>query len=345
MGTLGKRGSSTIVASVLALLVVLAVFALAACGGSGTAASSSPSAAPTTAVPQAVITGLPAAPLPTPTVAGTLAFMKILKPSGGGNGDIYVVNTDGTGLKRLTNGPSWEDHPTWSPDGRRIAYAQWQGDNAAEGADIWVMNADGSGKVRLTTGTVRGVWPTWSPDGRHIAFVKEPQERIFVMNPDGSGRRAVGKGIKFLYATDHDSGGGLAWAPDGRILSMRSGEVYAVNLDGSGLEPVTTGADLGVFAMSPDGTQIVLENSIFELYVAPVQGAGTPLKLAQSVTFLMYDKWAETSWSPDGRTLAIASSGLQGMNGSRLYVINADGSGLSQVPGIESANDPAWRPE
>ena len=343
MGAHGKRRSPTSAFCALALLVLVSGLALAACGDSGTTTSSSPSASPTTSQPQAVITDYPATPLPTPTSTGTLAFMKILK-GGGGNGDIFVVNTDGTGLKRLTNGPSWEDHPSWSPDGRKIAYAQWHGDNPVEGAAIWVMNADGSGKVRLTTGTARGVWPTWSPDGRHIAFAKEPQERIFVMDPDGSGMRADGKGIKFNHATDYANGGGLAWAPDGRILFMRSGEVYAVNLDGSGLEPVTIGADLGTFAMSPDGTQIVLENSMGELYVAPVQGAGTPLKLAQSVSFLMQDPWAETSWSPDGRTLAIASSGLYGMNGSPIYLVGADGSGLSAVPGVELANDPAWRP-
>ena len=193
MGTHGTRKARIIVAGVLLLLVAVTVLTLAACGGSSTTASTTtasntPSATATTALPQAVITDYPATPLPAPSAAGTLAFMKILKPGAGGNGDIYVANTDGTGLKRLTNGPSWEDHPTWSPDGRRIAYSQWQGDDPAEGADIWVMNADGSGKVRLTTGAVHGVWPTWSPDGKHIAFgsTRDGSADIFVMDADGS---------------------------------------------------------------------------------------------------------------------------------------------------------------
>ncbi|MCX6374168.1 MAG: hypothetical protein NTX16_14060 [Actinobacteria bacterium] len=90
----------------MALLVVLAMLALAACGGSSTTAASSPSAAPSVTPSES------ATPLPAPTVAGTIAFVKMLKPATGYNSDIYVVNTDGAGLKRLTDDPWWEDYPT-----------------------------------------------------------------------------------------------------------------------------------------------------------------------------------------------------------------------------------------
>ena len=51
------------------------------------------------------------------------------------------------------------------------------------------------------------------------------------------------------------------------------------------------------------------------------------------------------TWSPNGKALALASNDGGGISGSRLYVVNADGSGLVAVPGVDSAKEPAWRPE
>jgi dipeptidyl aminopeptidase/acylaminoacyl peptidase len=183
---------------VLAGFVAAAALALAACGGSGSGASSSPSAPPTTAVPQAVITDYPTTPLPTPTVAGTIVFSKALKPAEIQRSDLYIVNTDGSGRRRLTDAPAMEEHPAWSPDGRKIAYGQYETTGAGEDpttTSIWVMDADGSHQARLTKGAVHGSWPVWSPDGKLIAFGwSSPTGDVMrVMKPDGSGLKTVGK--------------------------------------------------------------------------------------------------------------------------------------------------------
>jgi dipeptidyl aminopeptidase/acylaminoacyl peptidase len=102
--------------------------------------------------------------------------------------DVYVVNADGSGLRKLTGrgtpgelrGGRW---PTWSPDGGAIAFAS--------GDSIRVIRPDGTANRELVGG-LREVWElSWSPDGTKIAFVSDPGaallEELFVMNADGSG--------------------------------------------------------------------------------------------------------------------------------------------------------------
>jgi dipeptidyl aminopeptidase/acylaminoacyl peptidase len=154
-------------------LTLLAALGLAACGGTSTTASSSPSTTPSVPSFGDVMTAPPvsaATALPAPTVAGTIAFGKRVKAVEGYNSEIFTVRTDGTGLKQLTDDPWWEEAPSWSPDGRRIAYSVWTEDDPRT-SGVWVMNADGSGKKNLTKAGLAGGRPVWSPDGKQILFV------------------------------------------------------------------------------------------------------------------------------------------------------------------------------
>ena len=69
------------------------------------------------------------------------------------NWDIYIINIDGSGLQRLTNDPANDGLPTWSPDGRSIAFVSDRGGAWA----IWVMNADGTGQTALYGSN--SLWP------------------------------------------------------------------------------------------------------------------------------------------------------------------------------------------
>ena len=337
---------------------VAGVLTLVACGGSGSTAStasSSPSA--TSSIPSFsdVIAPTPvsaATALPAPTVAGTIAFVKMVKVAKGYNSEIFTVRTDGTGLKQLTDDPWWEEAPAWSPDGRRIAYSVWTEDDVHT-SGVWVMNADGSGKKNLTKGAPPGVAPTWSPDGKQIVFCAQEKGReglVYRMNTDGSGVKPLGGGVS---VPDTENGGGLEWAPDGKILLYQStgsyGDVFAVNQDGSGLTRLTEGAKLGLFAMSPDGAKLALHDVMKRLYVSPVQGdAAGQVTLLDDTTGYVLDPFTRVSWSSDGRALTFSSSGAylsHSDDGSYLFVVNADGTGLSRVPGIERVFDPAWQPE
>ncbi|MEW6667130.1 MAG: PEP-CTERM sorting domain-containing protein [Thermodesulfobacteriota bacterium] len=74
-----------------------------------------------------------------------------------GNGDIYIMNMDGSSSNRITSNPAWEWDPSWSPDGTQIVFGR-------EG-DLWKMNADGSGQVQLTsTGGIHADWSAPVPE-------------------------------------------------------------------------------------------------------------------------------------------------------------------------------------
>ena len=63
------------------------------------------------------------------------------------------------------------------------------------------------------------------------------------------------------------------------------------------------------------------------------------------VNYLMPETWTTPSWSPDGQHLAVTGCSATTTEGSSIYIINADGSGFSAVPGVKAARDAAWRPE
>jgi TolB protein len=214
--------------------------------------------------------------------------------------DIYVMNSDGGGLMRLTNDSIPDSSPAWSPDGRQIAFARTPGlGNPDADGVIVLMNADGSGRRRLTrhrsaSGVFFDAAPAWSPDGTRIAFTRahypehgRPEAGSYVIDANGEGEQLL-----------VDEGYGIAWSPDGRRIAFTSvhdrfgetcfhecspsGEIYIAGAGGDDLRRLTrTEADDTSPTWSPDGTQIMFVSDrsdrrghANEIYVMDSDGNG-----------------------------------------------------------------------
>ena len=89
----------------------------------------------------------------------------------------------------MTNNPRDDWHPSWSPDGERIAFASEMEGNF----EIYVMDADGENQQRLTDDPRSDWHPSWSPDGERIAFTSDRDRdfEIYVMDADGGNQQKL----------------------------------------------------------------------------------------------------------------------------------------------------------
>jgi Tol biopolymer transport system component len=162
--------------------------------------------------------------------------------------DLYTANADGTSVTDLTNGGiTSPQHPTWSPDGMRMAFHGWEA-----GDQIFVMNADGSAITDITAGTYQNEYPAWSPNGLRIAFERGSgfDTLVLTMRPDGTGQTQI--------ADLTGVSGWPAWSPDGSMLAvMDNHRIGIMKANGTGLTDIPIRVmETKTPAWSPDGTRI-----------------------------------------------------------------------------------------
>lgn len=108
---------------------------------------------------------------------------------------IFVMDANGSNVKRLTHAGQFNASPAWSPDGKKIAFAGFEKDHF----DVFVMNADGTGMIRLTKATkpngkmANNEDPSFSPDGRFVVYTSDRtgKNQIYISTVDGAEERRV----------------------------------------------------------------------------------------------------------------------------------------------------------
>ena len=219
---------------------------------------------------------------------------------------IYIANTDGTGVKQILDRAS---EPTFSPDGKQIAYYHW-----TDG--IFVANADGTDAHKILGETNSG-YMAWSHDGRWIAFSVRPGGRGNIATdailPDGSGRRHIVIGWS------------PSWSPDDTQLVFQTCRgttcgIYKASSAGGGDAVLVSGDDGGLAQWSPDGRRIVYQREVDaqkQLFVMNADGSGKKQLTSGSAMHVC------AAWALDGNSIFYRSP--EGGTWA-IWRVNADGS-------------------
>lgn len=272
------------------------------------------------------------------------------QPSTGGIHQIYGINADGTGDRKLIDAPIGLNHHDVSPDGQKVVAVGYV-DQATW--SIHVFNFDGSGLTRLTaTANVLDSEPAWSPDGSRIAFTRiypdqNFRNEIWIMDADGSNLQRTGiegygarwslDGTRFIFTNTGN------WGASG----LKGSDIYTSRIDGSDIRQLSsTAGDEWYASWSADGSRIVFSYTVDgiyahnEIYAMNADGTGR----SQLTSNTVCDDGPR--WSPDGSRIAFISD-LAAAEQWEVYIMNADGGNVRRVtnsPSGSTAINPAWVP-
>ncbi len=255
------------------------------------------------------------------------------------NADIYLMNSDGSNLNRMTTNFAVDEYPSLSPDGRVLAFSSNRGnstsytDDPIFDSDVYVMKTDGSGQYRAAR---YGIYPTFFANGTKLAFVR--QDGIYQANLNGSG-------ISRLVATRFARNGQYAISPDNTIYytnrasddtfeelyMLKSGSTTPVRLTEFSNDPLAFLYTVWHPACSPDGKTVAFAfgNPGTSAYIYLIDADGSNLrKLSMTAGGV-----ERLSFSPDGTQLLVTLEYNRAREGYELMVMNLNDGAATLIAG------------
>jgi Tol biopolymer transport system component len=214
---------------------------------------------------------------------------------------IVVFNVDGTERKIIAAGNT----PSWSPDGRRIAYSYMPyAETGLNVSFIYVVNADGSNRVQLTEGTVSDARPCWASDGLSLYFTSD-RHNPGNLNVDTYAMQLDGTNIRRI--TNSPSGSTTVWQ-----ISSAGTEMLAVTIKGNAIPPY-----ISILGVNGSHERLILQGTSGEAYLLP-------------------------RWSGDEGSIVFVGVFTDGTARTRLHRMAIDGSVVDLIPEDVTASYPDW---
>jgi dipeptidyl aminopeptidase/acylaminoacyl peptidase len=235
---------------------------------------------------------------------------------GSSNTELYLINADGTDLRRMTNNPATDNTPRWSPDGRSILFLSTR----KNGSQAWVMPVDGGEPHQITNFSAGVNDPLWVPGGKAIVFTTD----VF---PECGASDSCDKAISDAI----DSGPLKAHMADGLLYRHwtswkdgRRSHIFRYDIENKVYVDLTPGEfdapafslSGGGMALSPDGKEVCFvsnhdhheaESTNRDLWVVPLAGGA-----AKNLTAQNPGSDANPVYSPDGKYIAYLTQAIPG---------------------------------
>jgi len=227
-----------------------------------------------------------------------------------GNWEIYTVNIDNSGLKRITENEADDRRPSWHPDSKNILFESNRGGRN----ELYTINllSNKTQKIEIKNFEKEIMFAKFSPDGKKIAFSSDLSENgsanfnIFIVDASGNNLKQITyDSTRSLYPE---------WSKDGKKIYFFSrrdtenkvDEIYSINLSNNQTDRITNWPTHNFApALSPDQKYLVcatsIENSRPELFIVDLDS-----KLMNQITSNDYGN-TEPDWSSDGNSIVYAS--------------------------------------
>jgi TolB protein len=292
-----------------------------------------------------VLTNLPAQRIEThgglPVVSPDGSHIAFVSNRDGGEGDVFVIASDGTSETQLTRTPEEAGNVQWDRDGKQVVFSRF----ASGASRIFAIGIDGKNEHEI--GSVPGRGPVFSPDGKQLVYMAGGSwtvTKLMVSGADGSGAHQINDGTSIAW-NNH-------WSPDGKSIAFASRKdpkselaVFVINSDGSDLRQAThlaAGEGNAQWPVwSPDGRLLAFQVNKLKEKIAHIWIVEVATGEAHALALHGDPHLDETpSWFPDGKRIAFQSNRSGRME---VWVMNVDGSGQRQLTGAQDRLRPALK--